>query len=798
LTYLSDDILSFPNLKYLFLDDNPVREVPAQIYCLENLVILSLDGTEITKIPREISKLREVRTLSLSRSPIKYIADEASNLEHLTSFWMQHCGFDGFPEAILKCKTIETLVLQGNNLRSVPEAIGDLSKLRFLALDDAGLSEIPDVCDRWPQLTSLYLAGNSISKLPPSMRSLTKLETLTLERNPLPIPPEILGSKPQNILDFYFTSVVSTAPKVPLNEAKMVIVGQGGVGKTSLVKRLIGEPYNPVEDTTRGIWISPWDIGHGQDRLKINIWDFGGQEIMHATHQFFLTKRTLYILVLDSRQGEQESRLEYWLKIIQSFGGTSPIIIVCNKSDESRLTLDETGLTKKYSSSVVGFAIAVSCKSGDGIDILRDMILREVRKLDHLRDLFLTTWIAIKDELDSMRDKRYDYISFDEYERICKRHGVIDPISQKTLVSFLHDLGVVLNFPDPTLEGTNILSPVWVTGGVYRILTWHLEGGILKYDQLKEILDPEKYPPRQHLFILGMMKKFELCFEFDDATNLTYLIPDLLPKNEPDTGSWNDALQFQYHYEVLPSSVISRFIVRMNPFISNRTYWRNGVVISKDGNRALVKADLEDRKIFIHVSGRPARQRVLMDVIRAEFERIHATIPQLIVAEKVPMPDEPSVMVDYDHLLNLLELGEITFVPEKSKRRYNVRALLEGIETDERRNGRRDRSPGSQERLIAKPVSPAPTGASLWKVGAFLLTALVVCVGILTVAAYILPAATFPVVIIGTMLVLCLIFVFIALMTGKLSEGRAVILVEKTLGRLSLVRTSDRKRATAG
>ena len=41
---------------------------------------------------------------------------------------------------------------------------------------------------------------------------------------------------------------------------------------------------------------------------------------MHATHQFFLTKRSLYLLVLDSRLTQEENRVEYWLKIIQSFG----------------------------------------------------------------------------------------------------------------------------------------------------------------------------------------------------------------------------------------------------------------------------------------------------------------------------------------------------------------------------------------------------------------------------------------------------------------------------------------------
>ena len=58
----------------------------------------------------------------------------------------------------------------------------------------------------------------------------------------------------------------------------------------------------------------------------LNIWDFGGQEIMHSTHQFFFTKRTVYILVVNARQNENKDKTEKWLKRIESFGGDSPVI----------------------------------------------------------------------------------------------------------------------------------------------------------------------------------------------------------------------------------------------------------------------------------------------------------------------------------------------------------------------------------------------------------------------------------------------------------------------------------------
>ena len=60
-------------------------------------------------------------------------------------------------------------------------------------------------------------------------------------------------------------------------------------------------------------------------------------------------------MVIDARQGELESRIEYWLKLIQSYGGDSPVIVVSNKSDQHELDLDWTGLQRKYP-AIQGFA----------------------------------------------------------------------------------------------------------------------------------------------------------------------------------------------------------------------------------------------------------------------------------------------------------------------------------------------------------------------------------------------------------------------------------------------------------
>ncbi|MFM6861358.1 MAG: COR domain-containing protein, partial [Dolichospermum sp.] len=116
------------------------------------------------------------------------------------------------------------------------------------------------------------------------------------------------------------------------------------------------------------------------------------------------------------------------------------------------------------------------------------------------------------------------------------------------------------------LNNIPVLNPEWVTNGVYKILNDNLlmtkYRGMLTLQELKRILDNSKYPDDKPKFIIKMMEKFELCFPVDNVDNIDgYLIPDLLPKEEPATGEWENVLAFQYHYNILPSSIISRFIV---------------------------------------------------------------------------------------------------------------------------------------------------------------------------------------------------------------------------------------------
>ena len=725
---------------------------------------LDLSGKELTSLPPEIGKLVNLQILYLNNNQLTALPPEIGNLVNLTR-----------------------LYLYSNQLTALPPEIGNLVNLTYLHLSINRLTALRPEIGKLINLQDLYLNNNQLTALPPEIGKLINLRDLILHTNQLPIPPEILelADKPDEIINYYLQHLTTTEKK-SLNEAKMLIVGQGGVGKTSLVKRLIDSKYNPLESKTEGIDIRRWHIEVAGNQIRMNIWDFGGQEIMHATHQFFLTKRSLYVLVLDGRQGEQESRIEYWLKLIQSFGGDSPIIVVINKIDQQRLDIDRRGLQGKY--ETIKAFIETSCEKDIGFKELRDILTREVGKLEHTHDQLLNSWFAIKTKLEEMKQ---NYISLEEYQSMCKAENINDDLSQKTLIRFLHDLGTVLSFQDDLrLSETNVLNPEWVTNGVYRILNSNelfQSKGVLAIGDLNRILDSREYPKNKHVFIIEMMKKFELCFGFEGDEK--FLIPDLLSKEEPYLNwDYDNGLAFQYHYNFLPGSVISRFIVRMHQFIASNTYWRTGVVLKHKDNKALVKADLDDRKIFIYVTGKEQTRRSFLEIIRADYDRIHNTIPKIEAKEKVPLPGHDGVVADYNHLLDLESLGEETFVPEGLKEKVSVKKLLDGIETEEaRREKREERGRGDMLQQTSMPPPNPINRNNPWVSGSFYLFAYIVVFATCVFAAIYLPWKAVPVVFIAALLVITAVGALQLKNDDRFSDEGFLTLMLEVLKRLTLL-----------
>lgn len=694
---------------FLDLSDCGLTEIPREIGNLIKLKTLNLENNvnldlnndhndrkrnNILTLPPEIGNLQNLENLSLYSCGLTALPQEFADLKNLKYLNMNRNEITVFPEQICQLINLENLAIDGH-FSTIPSSISNLKNLKKLYLPDSFVEVLPDSIGDLINLEVLYLGRSKITRLPNSMRKLDNLARLSLDDSIIAenIPPEILTQNPHQVIE-YIIKYQNKDEVVEIYESKVIIVGQGGVGKTSLFHQIVNERY--IEDlSTEGIDIQKWSYSHRDINYTLNIWDFGGQEIYHSTHQFFLTKRALYIFVWDARQEEEYGRIDYWLNTIESFAGESPILIVVNKCDESRRNIQEIDKEnlKNNFPQILDFYY-VSCKNNININELRTRIKEEAVILPLMKTTWFISWIVIRKKLEDL-SRKYNYIDFRRYLEICTTEG-IDEAEAKSLIRYLHDLGVVIHFEDDILlRNTIILSPEWGTDAVYKILDSQsnvLKGrnGILKTDDLPLIWAGQTmYPTSLYPFILKLMEKFQLSFKLSDDD--VYLIAELLEISEarletPIEGIYD--LSLIYEYGFLAAGIMTKFIVRMNKYIMSDGVkllcWKKGCYLKhKD---ALAKVTLNDsikkRYVKIAVFGDTRSDvRELMSLIKITFDSIHEGISKLDAVTKVKCncSELCDYLHDYKYLVKLDDHGILSERCKNSLKEVQITSLLDGI-----------------------------------------------------------------------------------------------------------------------
>jgi internalin A len=806
LTSLPAEIARLTNLTSLNLSNNQLTSLPAEITWLMNLTRLNLSANQLKSLPAEITQLTNLTSLNLGSNQLTSLPAEITQLTKLTSLELGFNQLKSLPAEVTRLANLTDLFLSGNQLTSLPAEITQLTKLRRLFLSYNQLTSVPAELTRLTNLTSLALRGTRLTNLPADLTRLTTLSYLDLRDNQLPISPEALRN-PQDVKAI-LVALAGLETGERLNEAKLLVVGDGKVGKSSVVERLIYDTFNPTKQTTLGVEINDEmqilqsEVKGKDEPIKLNIWDFGGQEIQHSTHQFFLTTRSLYLLVIDARKGDQLSNIEYWLKLIESFAGDSPIIIVINQIDQLRgqrpLNLDRKALQDKY--NIRNF-VEASCATGEGITELKAAIAREAEALKHVRDFWPGEWLAIKKRLKEMHA---DYIPVEKYLEICGEEKLNDDDLRRSLLDMLHVLGTVIRFPGDT----QVLNPRWVTQGVYALLTSPelvKAQGQFDLENVGQILArlpdaTQHYPSHTHRRLIEVMKHFELCFEFTDRPG-HYLIPRHLHDNELDIP-WDDAtaLKFQYHYEVLPDAVISRFITRMNQYITKQYYWKNGVFLHSGQNRAKIKADLVDRKIFIAINGKEQTRRAFLAVIRSAFDEINSNF-KIEIKQLIPVPGHPGVLVSYNDLMVHEEMNEPEILISELRKKFPVRELLDGVEDSNVRLERRLQENRKEGRFfpdmpkdlrsfspLPRPNNPTGSIVSYTLVFVVVLGAIVAAAVALSKWVSVTAGVMTGVVIIGALLAIGVIGAMQLRNDDRLSEESFLKLMIESYKRLPLLR----------
>ena len=612
----------------------------------------------------------------------------------------------------------------------------------FIDLDDNRLTALPESLGS-TRVSHLFVNYNDLRTLPRSLAKL-QLNTLSLFGNPaLGIPQSVLETgDPEEILSYYFESRGDEG--LPLLELKLLMVGRGKAGKTTLVKQLAGEAPDENESETHSISIRELVFECPRGPVRTRAWDFGGQEILHSTHQFFLTERSLYLLVLEPRTNLAQRDAEYWLKLIETQGGGSPVIVVMNWSHSNPWRIDEVKLRRKFP-FIVDF-ITTDALYGDGISALRSTILQTVE--ERMPDVWLpfpVRWRTIKDQVAGMSD---NFLTYEQYVRLCAENGEPDADKQAALAGILNALGLALYFgKDPRLHDTRVLNPGWVTGGVYAVIrspsVKENDGQlsvsdmprVLREAEEQNVVKAEDYPPETHPFILELMRAFQLCFAGDDeeaepgesARPVRYLVPELLPPFEPEIPErWEEApVHLRYDYEVLPPGLLPRFIVRTHALSEGAPRWRHGVVLRHGQASALIREESDRPQLDVFVlGGDDDTRRVLVTMVRRELQALHGEMKMAPIEEleltgaaeswigvkalreieepgaptkKLPIRPEGTAEVNVPLELNKLEPAESRAIDRDPTTAVPVRIFVSYAHKDERQLQRLDATLGVLE-----------------------------------------------------------------------------------------------------
>ena len=457
----------------------------------------------------------------------------------------------------------------------------------------------------------------------------------------------------------------------------------------------------PIEDeTTKGIDIHRHDFTVDNDRtFRLNVWDFGGQQIYHATHQFFLTKNSLYILLDDTAKDHKsvtDEGFRYWLEVIDLLSNHSPVLIFQNEKGGRSKRIDEAGIKGRFPN--VKDIYCGNLEEPESATSLSCAIEYYVQHLPHVGELVPAKWVNIRTAIEQVAQKT-SYISQQDYFALYGQHIEFDRSKALHLSQYLHDLGVFLHFQDdPLLRKTVILQNRWATEAVFRILDDEIvktNYGRFTMPDCERIWADSEYAD-MHAELLALMEKFELCYALPDlpaSEDKTWLAPQLFPPSVPtEITDWAQPgdLVLSYRYEFMPKGLVNRLMVRKHAYVhQTEMAWINGVLFEHDGSSLLAQVMPHGNEITLRARG--SESKTLMSIIAADLDALNASFSGLEDKLKKWIPCRCSQcnasitpeLFEYERLRKRKNDGKLEVECPASYDMVNVLTLLDGFRLED-------------------------------------------------------------------------------------------------------------------
>jgi len=181
----------------------------------------------------------------------------------------------------------------------------------------------------------------------------------------------------------YLMTIVPDLPSEYCINAKVVLVGESGVGKSGLAIRMTEDEFRATESThCAQIWRIPLPNGNAKDTtLELTVWDFAGQEDYRLIHQLFLEDTNVALLLFDGSSSRDPIRgVPYWVKVLEKKSSSNLIkFLVAARCDVGPVTSSQTDIDNIIKEYGFDGYFETSAKTGKGIDDLLNTIIKKIR-----------------------------------------------------------------------------------------------------------------------------------------------------------------------------------------------------------------------------------------------------------------------------------------------------------------------------------------------------------------------------------------------------------------------------------
>jgi hypothetical protein len=715
LTALPEWLSQFTQLRFLDLACNGLTSLPERLGQLVHLQELDLADNRLTALPESLGQLTELRLLDLSGNRIAALPESLgrlAQLEHLNMSY-EHLAvlpeflrqrlleldfsfkkLDTLPVWVCELTKLQTLKLSNNRLSAVPESLGRLIQLQSLDLSNNQLTALPEALGQLRQLRILGLFENLLTDLPSSLLRSMRSGSFDLVddvRNVDVGMPGLLGyqlPKPGTVKRFSIFGFTTNplnlelraaydegkdalvrylrakaGAQVVLNEAKLILIGEGEVGKSCLLGALRGDPWEEGRPTTHGIEIKSvkvTDPATGTE-ITLNGWDFGGQRVYRPTHQLFFSAPAVYLVVWKPREGPQQGFVKEWIKLVKHREPDAKILVVATHGGpkERQPDIDRQEIWDLFGKeTVVDFFLVESkpdkkTQKREGIAELKQAIAHVAASLPEMGREVPERW---EEARTALRETGAAYLPLAQVLKLCQDRKMEEEEAMD-FVRISHRLGHLIHYEhDPALRDIVVLKADWLSMAISYVLDdkqTRESHGLVGFVRLGLLWNDLARPPETrydaslHPLFLRLMERFDLSYkvavpaEPEDAlgfwqrvgrgpdaiekppTDLQYtsliaqLVPDLRPNpipgwaTDPVAGDGQQVqicriVEAKNGQSAAAEGLFFQLIVRLHKYSLGRVnykqsvHWQRGLVLDDDYNgRALLEHVGNDVRITV-------------------------------------------------------------------------------------------------------------------------------------------------------------------------------------------------------